>query len=79
MDITIRRFSFNDIPALVPLQVAVEEIDRLGLVTTEDDIRTVYAGSSLRPEENSFVAQAFCVTWEKKVCLNQLPLETTLG
>ena len=66
MDITIRRFSSNDIPALVPLQVVVEEIDHLGLVTTEDDLRQVYAMPALQPEENSFVAQAFCVTWKKK-------------
>ncbi len=58
MDITIRKFSFNDIPALVPLQVAIEEIDHLGLVTTEDDLRQVYAMPALQPDENSFVAQA---------------------
>ena len=58
MNITIRKFSFNDISALVPLHVAVEETDHLGLVTTEDDIRKVYAMPALHPEENSFVAQA---------------------
>ena len=51
-------FRLDDIPALVPLQVAVEEVDHLGLVTTEDDVRQVYAMPTLQPEENSFVAQA---------------------
>ena len=58
MDITIRGFRMDDIPALVPLHVAVEEVDHLGLVTTEDDLRKVYAMPALLPEENSFVAQA---------------------
>jgi len=58
MDITIRRFRMGDIPALVSLQVAVEEVDHLGLVITEDDLCRVYTMPALQPEENSFVAQA---------------------
>jgi putative peptidoglycan lipid II flippase len=58
MDIIIRKFHVDDTPALVPLHVAVEETDHLGLVTTEDDIRKVYAMPALQPAENLFVAQA---------------------
>jgi mycothiol synthase len=58
MTITLRKFHMDDIPALVPLRVAVEEIDHLGLITNAEDVRQACARPTLQPEQNSFVAVA---------------------
>jgi ribosomal protein S18 acetylase RimI-like enzyme len=56
MNITLRNFHMDDIPALVPLRAAVEEMDHLGFITTEEGIRTRHISPALDPERNSFVA-----------------------
>ncbi len=58
MGISIRNVRMDDIPALVPLRIAVEEAEHLGLDTHEEDIRRVYTRPTLQPEQNSFVAVA---------------------
>ena len=56
MDITIRNFCMDDIPALALLRTAVEDMEHLGFVTTEDYIRRRHATPGLNPEQNSFMA-----------------------
>ena len=58
MGIIIRNVRMDDIPGLVPLRVAVEEAEHLGLDTNGEDIRRVYTRPTLQPEHNSFVAVA---------------------
>lgn len=58
MDITIRTFRLDDIAALVALRTAVEDIEHLGFVTTEKDIRNRHVTPDLNPQQNSFVAIA---------------------
>jgi mycothiol synthase len=58
MDIAIRNFRMEDIAALVPLRVAVEEAEHLGLETTEHGVRAIHSRPTLHPEQNSFVAMA---------------------
>jgi mycothiol synthase len=57
MNITIRNFRMDDIPALVPLRAAVEEMEHLGFATTEDDIHQRHVTPELNVEQNSFVAE----------------------
>jgi mycothiol synthase len=58
MNITIRNFRMDDIPALASLRTAVEDIEHLGFVTTENDIRNRHVTPDLNPQQNSFVAVA---------------------
>jgi len=58
MGMIIRNWRMDDIPALVPLRVAVEEAEHLGLDTSIEDIRRAYTRPTLQPEQNSFVAVA---------------------
>jgi len=56
MDITIRAFRMDDIPALAALRTAVEEMEHLGIATSEQDLRNRHATPELDPERNEFVA-----------------------
>ena len=58
MDLTIRNFRMDDLPALALLRTVVEDLEHLGLVTTEDDIRKRHVTPDLNPLQNSFVAVA---------------------
>jgi mycothiol synthase len=58
MDLTIRNFRVEDIPALAVLRAAVEEKEHFGFVTTEEAIRERHVTPQLDPERNSFVAVA---------------------
>ncbi len=56
MSITLRTFRPTDIPALASLRAAVEDMEHLGFVTTEEDIRQRHVTPELDPGRNSFVA-----------------------
>jgi mycothiol synthase len=58
MTVTLREFHMDDVPGLVPLRVAVEETDHLGLFTSAEDVRQACTRPTWQPEQNSFVAVA---------------------
>jgi len=58
MNISLRNFRIDDVPALSSLWTAVEDMEHLGLATTEEDIRARHLSPTLDAEQNSFVAVA---------------------